>query len=370
MTSTHPLTHSPVPQPAKKLRPCLSPTRFGRSITVCETQSIHVAISTSRSPSVASTASSIYTEASEGLARRPSKSVRWKGEDGTCDVSVSGLQRTRWPVHLLTQFAQSYSETWSATEYDRTPLAPPSEEERACVLPARGSRCLSKLWNGGEADDDAEADEESDDVYQPPSPFATPEDSDSDADCDEGDEWSECFARRQMMFARMCPLGRQPQFEGYRSLSQTLTDLLRSVGADSSSDEEEADEAEDDAATTPRVVHTPVGDSTEEEDDEESEQEDHGFPITGLTGLTFTNNTSFPFTDLFHRLRESSEDSDDPIGTPSLISSADSDGEHSRLASPRGSAVDFLPGGAAVWKGVSPVRVERHLAPTTETTDL
>ncbi|WOO80811.1 uncharacterized protein LOC62_03G004339 [Vanrija pseudolonga] len=349
MTSTHPLTHSPVPQPAKKLRPCLSPTRFGRSITVCETQSIHVAISTSRSPSVASTSSSIYTEASEGLARRPSKSVRWKGEDGTCDVS-------------------SYSETWSATEYDRTPLAPPSEEERACVLPARGSRCLSTLWNGGDADDAAEADEESDDVYQPPSPFATPEDSDSDADCEEGDEWSECFARRQMMFARMCPLGRQPQFEGYRSLSQTLTDLLRSVGADSSSEEEDADEVEgeDDAATTPRVAHTPVGDSTEEEDEDESEPEDHGFPITGLTGLTVTSASSFPFTDLFHRLRESSEDSDDPIGTPSLISSADSDGEHSRLASPRGSAVDFLPGGAAVWKGVSPVRVERQLAPTTD----
>ncbi|KAL1411812.1 hypothetical protein Q8F55_002779 [Vanrija albida] len=345
MTSTHPLTHSPVPQPAKKLRPCLSPTRFGRSITVCETQSITVAI-TSRSSSVASTASSIYTDASEGLGRRPSKSVRWKGEDGSCDVS-------------------SYSETWSATEYDRTPLAPPSEEERACVLPARGSRCLSTLWNGKDCDDEAE--EESDDVYQPPSPFATPEDSDSDAECDEGDEWSECFARRQMMFARMCPLGGQPQFEGYRSLSQTLTDLLRSVGCDSSDDEAEAD---DDAATTPRVLHTPVGDNDDAEEDEEDDEpsEDHGFPVTAfpVTGFPVTNPTAFPFSDLFHRLRENSEDSDDPIGTPSLISSADSDGEHSRLASPRGSAVDFLPGGAAVWKGVSPVRVERQLAPATD----
>lgn len=33
--------------------------------------------------------------------------------------------------------------TWSRSEYDRSPLEPPSEEEKACKMPERGSRCLS-----------------------------------------------------------------------------------------------------------------------------------------------------------------------------------------------------------------------------------
>ena len=37
---------------------------------------------------------------------------------------------------------QSYHSTWSATEYDRTPLDPPSDGERTCILPERNARCL------------------------------------------------------------------------------------------------------------------------------------------------------------------------------------------------------------------------------------
>lgn len=57
-----------------------------------------------------------------------------------------------------------------------------------------------------------------------------------DDDADEDRQWQECMDRRRMMFARMCgqeESDRHPQFDGYRSLSSTLANLLKSVGCDS-----------------------------------------------------------------------------------------------------------------------------------------
>lgn len=69
------------------------------------------------------------------------------------------------------------------------------------------------------------------------------EEEDEEADEDEEDEeeeWDECM-RRRMMFLQHCrqDADRQPQFDGYRSISATLADVLRSVGCD----EPEADTA-------------------------------------------------------------------------------------------------------------------------------
>lgn len=216
-------------------------------------------------------------------------------------------------------------------------------------MPARGSRCLSFVSHDEEepGQDDSTDDEEEVLRRLPPSPFATPEDSDSERE-DEG-EWDECFERRRIMFARMCPLesDAHPQFEGYRSLSATLVNLLQSVQTSDSDDEESA---------TPRASFHERDDDTASEGDDEYEARDLPFP-------------------LFARLRESSAESE--VGTPSLISSADSDTECSGLMSPRGSAVEFLPSTRllpsndhvpSAWKGVSPVRyaVPNEHAPSIE----
>lgn len=222
--------------------------------------------------------------------------------------------------------SQGYFDTYSASEYDRTPLAPPSQQERECVLPARGARCLSYL------DDDEDDDDHSDDDHadaasdtdsdggtppRPSSPFASPEDSDLSGVEDDGDEWSVCFARRRMMFARMSSLDResaQPQFEGYRSLSATLVELLKSVGCD------EDDEAS--PAPTPRSAA------------------DDG----GLSKLpAVSSNESIAATVVFSRLRDEDaeeRDTEPEIDTPSLVSSADSEVDCS-LASPPCSRIEF-----------------------------
>ncbi|KAJ9091038.1 hypothetical protein QFC19_009275 [Naganishia cerealis] len=49
--------------------------------------------------------------------------------------------------------------TYSATDYDRTPLEPPSEEERSCRMPERGSRCVLEEVTPGFAQEDAEVSE-------------------------------------------------------------------------------------------------------------------------------------------------------------------------------------------------------------------
>lgn len=164
-----------------------------------------------------------------------------------------------------------------------------------------------------------------------------------------------------MMFARMCPLegdAAHPQFEGYRSLSSTLMDLLRSVGCD------------EEGYATPRAAGgaaTPTDgndddDTVEEDDDTDDQQITPGssFPVTGFpVNDVFARlreraeegeDNGFPVTDVFERLREGSADSD-AIATPSLVSSADSDADFSGLTSPRGSAIDFLPSASSSpWK--------------------
>lgn len=63
-----------------------------------------------------------------------------------------------------------------------------------------------------------------------------PEDVDEDEDDEDEDDgqWEECMERRRIMFARMCgqDADRHPQFDGYRSLSSTLANILKSVGCD------------------------------------------------------------------------------------------------------------------------------------------
>lgn len=286
--STHLLPLSP-PQPAKKLRSCLSPSRASRSTSPTRCLTI-------RNP------------CSEQWFKR--KCVRWQSEIRGDDVTC-------------------YFNTYSATEYDRTPLAPPSEQERECVLPARGARCLGFTDEDERDEEDEEEEEEEDDEpILPMSPFATPEDSDeSDDERNIPDEWSDCFVRRRMMFARMCPNRDGPQFEGYRSLSSTLVDLLRTVDCDDEervASREESDNEDDDLTHPSSSIATPS---------------DGSLPISP---------TSPAIADLFSRLRESSGDCE--IGTPSLVSSADSEAECTGLQSPQGSALDFLPGSAAPWK--------------------
>jgi hypothetical protein len=59
---------------------------------------------------------------------------------------------------------------------------------------------------------------------------------DEDDDEEEDDrQWEQCMDRRRMLFASMCKQDDKdvhPQFDGYRSLSSTLANILKSVGCD------------------------------------------------------------------------------------------------------------------------------------------
>jgi hypothetical protein len=132
-----------------------------------------------------------------------------------------------------------------------------------------------------------------------------------------------------MMFTRLCPTRDGPQFEGFRSLSSTLVDLLRSVEGDDDDDERTA--------------------SREQSDDEGDNDEGQISSSLSSSGTLIEPSTGpAAMGDLFLRLRENSADSD--IGTPSLISSADSESDCYRLASPRGSAIECIPGAIPPWK--------------------
>lgn len=77
--STHLLTHSPQPSPAKKLRPCLSPQRRSEDPVTFR-------------PSSAMSSSSGYTEDSNGeWVERRSKTVRWLSSEDGSSVTVSSL---------------------------------------------------------------------------------------------------------------------------------------------------------------------------------------------------------------------------------------------------------------------------------------
>ena len=164
---------------------------------------------------------------------RRAKSVRWEGEDEGCAVTVSLPPQS--PEPALDLFGhQSYHPTWSATEYDRTPLDPPSEAERTCALPERNARCLrAAVECFGSILDETFCSSPTEDLSVDHSASHS-EESDAEAeDSNENEykEWEECMERRRMMFAQMCPgRDRHPEFDGYRSISATLVDLLRGVG--------------------------------------------------------------------------------------------------------------------------------------------
>ncbi|KAL7424688.1 hypothetical protein Q5752_000372 [Cryptotrichosporon argae] len=297
-----------ISQPLAKrpLRPCLSPTRLSRSPSPTPEASSSY-LSTSRSPSVCSTTSSTSCYIGpNGILMKRAKSVQWAGDEREgCAVT-------------------SYHDTWSATEYDRTPLAPPSELERACTMPARGSRCFSEDGMCETLVDEPEA--------ISPARAESPAAADGDDDDDGAEaEWDECD-RRRMMFARMCPGSlepgnAQPQFEGYRSMSATLAELLRQISGD-------------DGPETPRVRKRDDADKAPSDaESDAAAAADDGDDEVELELIDVPRGRC-----LFFRLRGSSADStatdttdatDSTTGlcTPSLVSSAGSEVD-SLVASP------------------------------------
>ncbi|ODN88762.1 hypothetical protein L198_06564 [Cryptococcus wingfieldii CBS 7118] len=299
-----PHSHSPSPIPfyqsnamspttTKRLRSCLSPTR-----TRCSSPALY--------PNTGS--GKFEAAGGRGVGEQGGKrikTVRWQELNG-CAVA-------------------SFHDTYSHEEYDRTPLEPPAPEERECVLPERGSRCLSAIFSNPTSFysaptmyDDDEEEEEDDDLracssdldsfmlQTPPSTEVNSEDGDPSDRDEEGEEeqdgWDSCMQRRRMMFSRLCGRGgaegeRYPEFEGYKSLSATLVQLLQSVGCD-----------DGDATEAAR------GENEEEEDDEEEEEEeergrDKGLNIFGLSSLP-------------PRQEEAIE-----TGTPSLVSTEEAESE-------------------------------------------
>ncbi|WWC60437.1 uncharacterized protein I303_103009 [Kwoniella dejecticola CBS 10117] len=284
-----------ISSPRPKLRSCLSPSR-SRSVTP-QLESAGPTPSGSRSTSFSSTTSE------SGWKR--TKCVRWREMNG-CAVT-------------------STHDTYSHEEYDRTPLEPPSTAERECVLPERGSRCLSISRDcflsdpNSYADEPESLDDEQDttvDSYFLNTPPPT-ESCSEDGEADENEEeekrqWEECMERRRQMFARMCPQSRSngspadedrhPEFEGYKSISATLANLLRSISDNCEAEIEEVDE--------------------EEEQGDEQITKDCGFGFTSL------NLNGLP-VDMVER--------DVEIDTPSLISTEDESTSEECIASPGGS---------------------------------
>ncbi|WWC88060.1 uncharacterized protein L201_002963 [Kwoniella dendrophila CBS 6074] len=302
-SSTSPI-FTRISSPRPKLRSCLSPSR-SPSITPYSDSAVATP-SGSRSTS--------FSSCTSGEGWKATKCVRWQEMNG-CAVT-------------------STHDTYSHEEYDRTPLEPPSVEERECVLPARGSRCLSMsrdcfLLDEEDYEDDQDLTVESYFLNTPPPTETNSEDGDNQEHIEGNEEtaeeeeerkqWEECMERRRQMFARMCPKlhscgsrsgtgsgtgtpeeDRHPEFEGYRSISATLATLLRSV-SNSEAPIEEEDENEQ-----------------EEENDEEEEEEgitkgDCGF------GFSTLNLRSTPLND--------NDETEMEIGTPSLISSNDEESE-------------------------------------------
>ncbi|WVF66009.1 hypothetical protein IAT40_000747 [Kwoniella sp. CBS 6097] len=312
-----PATNSP---PRPRLRSCLSPSR-SPSITLSSTDSFPTP-SASRSTSF----SSCTSGSGEGWKR--TKCVRWQEMNG-CAVT-------------------STFNTYSHEEYDRTPLEPPTQAERACVLPERGSRSLSSTRDCFLSDlfDEVEGDEECEPTHcpdylaspeeisrdsfflrTPPPTEACSEDGDSDdareerqdVNGQEDNEWEECMERRRMMFARMCPQlnadggERHPEFEGYRSISATLVQLLKTVGRDQEDSDSSRSDGDEDII------------DEDEEDEDNQVQRDCGFGFTSLKFGEFSSTTINPNLNHDH-------DHDLEPDTPSLISSAGSEAECSIIS--------------------------------------
>lgn len=116
--------------------------------------------------------------------------------------------------------------------------------------------------------------------------------------CDEDKEWEECMERRRMMFANMCSeRDRHPEFDGYRSVSAALVDLLRGAGCGEAQSPRPSTPMEEEEGT---IVHT------------------HSVPM-------------------FSRLRESNLPE---FSTPSLVSSTGSEAESGVETPARASSVE------------------------------
>ncbi|WVQ78904.1 hypothetical protein IAT38_000995 [Cryptococcus sp. DSM 104549] len=298
---THPAPVNGAKPTAKRLRSCLSPTRSRPVSPEMYTETPGGSRSTS------------FSSGTSSETWKRVKSVRWQEMNG-CAVT-------------------SFHDTYSHEEYDRTPLEPPTSAERACVLPERGSRCLSSsrdcFSDSSESDDEDEAHSSSPPstdfsaesflLQTPPPTENSSEDGDAEGErgregaCRDDEGWDECMERRRMMFARLAQQegsgaddrDRHPEFEGYRSISATLAQLLKSVGCEDEPVGPQADEEEEE----------------EEQEGEEEERRGRGLNIFGLSNLPLARSRDIP-----------------EIGTPSLVSTeADSEAEYC-IASPSGMA--------------------------------
>lgn len=203
--------------------------------------------------------------------------------------------------------------TWSADDYDRSPLEPPKPEERACSLPARNTRCLSPTGMPDRTIDCI--------------PFFSlaPNTNTTEVRVQEAEEeWDECMDRRQLYAAQMSlhmraripgPLGahdeemsrereRATGFEGYTSLSATLAALLHGTGN----------------SREPREVSTPVGSPQEGDSPLQAAMRYRDEEVRGRTMERGIEPVPEEDEDEYEYEDDGAEvdDEDDDVGQPSL----------------------------------------------------
>ena len=216
-------------------------------------------------------------------------------------------------IRLSSTDIKAIYSTYSADDYDRSPLEPPKPEERACFLPARNSRCLSP----------ASMPERSFDAG--PFPFLSLSASPAVAH-DSDEEWDECMDRRQLYAQQMSlhmrsrlpgPLGVNDEvlaqdreiatgFQGYTSLSATLAMLLYDTGA----------------TREPREVSTPVGSPQEGDSPLEAamryqREQDRGRSLVRSIGPVMEEEEETSDEDVADGGENDDEDDED-VGQPSL----------------------------------------------------
>lgn len=135
---------------------------------------------------------------------------------------------------------------------------------------------------------------------------------------------------------------RQPEFEGYRSISAKLVDMLRSIEARREPSPQEDEEEEETGAESPAAAG-------ESEDDEENYNY-RSFSSFTFTNLQSLNIRSTPLDNVAEEGTEEEERSDIDLeaATPSLISSAESEAESSLISpqsrfAPYPTPIDGLP---------------------------
>lgn len=190
--------------------------------------------------------------------------------------------------------------------------------------------------------------------------LATPVASDlsypnGEEDDEEDRQWEECMERRRMMFAMRskCDVeDRQPEFEGYRSISAKLVEMLQSIEARRlpSPDEEDEEDDEDDEEEDQHDVSLQL---VQEEDDEQGDGEEDEEPaFRSFASFTFTNLQSLhinpPSNAGLDNIEEASTDvetetdGENEAATPSLVSSSESE-QDQQLVSPRAGVSPITP---------------------------